>query len=519
MVDINLLKDTKGSESEHKPPPLPPTVRLSSPGRERLEEKKAKPPSGFALWLKGLFSRQPKIEATPAKPKPAAPPPKAPKVKGIAEPEVITTPVDIFEEVQKPTSPPPRPKPPLTRPQPKFDTAPHPFFKEPRPATPAPPAPQPPPPPPTPPPPRRPQFSLQDIPVRPKPPYYLMIPVAAQPAPGQGRPKEKLPKPPSGFLRWLKNLFAPKPKAEKPVKSKPPPAPQPPPPPRPPVAPPAPAVQSVLPPQPRPVPPPPPPPKPQPAPPPARPVVPPPPPPFKQTEKKVKPTAGEKPKGETAPARGAGEAFFVNLLPEEFTVSASELKRHFLSLGMAAVMSVVAVLAVYFLLELYQTNIVRKVAHIDEEITQTQSDIQRLRPEQREAIAFTEKVGAFTAAAISHVRWTNFFEQLEKYSVDNVSYGSVFKATVGGSLAFDGTARSIDDVAHFLAVLQREAKDFVTSAKLQSLVRAQAREGGEAEYTFSISVTLVDGLWLVPPGTPLPGPAPVTASPAGGEGL
>ncbi|MBI3115406.1 MAG: hypothetical protein HYZ09_02860 [Candidatus Kerfeldbacteria bacterium] len=103
MVDINLLGDTKDPDGKQGEKPKPrPRFELSSPGRERREDDTGRPPSGFSVWLKKLFS------GTKVPSEPAFKPERRPKEKAsgrlITPPEVVAPPDDI-------SAPPARPAP------------------------------------------------------------------------------------------------------------------------------------------------------------------------------------------------------------------------------------------------------------------------------------------------------------------------------------------------------------------------------------------------------------------------
>ncbi len=239
----------------------------------------------------------------------------------------------------------------------------------------------------------------------------------------------------------------------------------------------------------------------------------PPPPQRNGNGKKSAPAAPAKP----TPAPGS---FLVNLLPEELSISPVEVRQRFMTIGLVAVFTVVGIVAVYFLLVFYQLNFVNKTASVQEEITTVQADIQKLRPTQVKALEFTQRVDLLKSTLDRHIYWTNFFDKLEKYIIQNVAVSSLFKGSVGTSFTIDGVAPTVEDVAHQLAVLQQAAPDFVTEATLDSLARTQAQTLGGANvsadsYSFSISVTLVDGLFIQsnqPPAesaeTPSAAPAP-----------
>ncbi len=352
-MDINLLNDTKGDDPDglRKKPVPPPDVELTAPGRERLSEKKAKPPSRFSVWLKGLGGQR-----KPELPKPYTPerlPRPKPDTSKITPPEVVVGPTDIFADVDaKPAKPVPRPVS-------------------------------------APPPPKR--------------PAPVVRPAVAR-------------------------------------------------------------TQAAL----------------------------------------TRPEA-------------MGEGFSVNLLPEEFSASPLEFRHKLISLALAAVLSVMAIIALYFLMIFYETNFLTRGAEIEGDTAVVKQQISTLREKQREALAFKNRVDVFHSALDQHIVWSAFFDKLQQYTVEEVALRGAFQAALGVDLTLEGQAKDVEAVAHQLAVLQQTAKDFVISARLEALTRSQAlTTGGEVElggYDFSIGVTLVPTLFT------LGGVAPATSSDAPGGGL
>lgn len=334
MVDINLLKNTKGDEPGKQPKPIRPPKEYSAPPRERLEEKPAKPPAGFIVWLKRLFSPKPKPKP-PFKPE-KLPAPRSERVRHIEPPTVVTGPPDIFAELDRQKTPPPAapPRPPASR-------------------------------------------------------------RASRVGPG---------------------------------------------------------------------------------------------------------TTAAKPANPPLPRIG----FLVNLLPEELSISPVEAKRHVINLVLAAVICVVVVLAVYLLLDFYQTNYVVRTAKVEEQLSSVESDIGRQRATQREAIAFADQVKVLKVNLEQHIYWSRFFKLLEKYTVTGVAYAGAFKGDVAPSMTLSGTAASIEEVAHQLVVFSEAADEFVVGAKLEALSRAESLQGAGAgeTYTFAIGVSLAEGVFRRGPTEP-----------------
>jgi len=88
-----------------------------------------------------------------------------------------------------------------------------------------------------------------------------------------------------------------------------------------------------------------------------------------------------------------------------------------------------------------------------------------------------------------HIYWTNFFELLEKYTVEGVYYTG-FSAGTSGGLTLGAVGPDFNSVARQLKVLQKEeASEFVTSVSITSA------SGSESGVTFSIVLILNEDLF------------------------
>lgn len=207
-----------------------------------------------------------------------------------------------------------------------------------------------------------------------------------------------------------------------------------------------------------------------------------------------------------AVARGNGPpptspgGFLVNLLPAELAVDSAEVRQRLLLLGLIAAITSAVVVGVYFTLAFYESNVSRRVAAVKDETTDVDARIHSLRAVQREANAFVMKVSALDTALQRHIRWSFFFDRLERYTLPTVSYGGTFQGTTGTTLALTGTAPAVDDVARQLAVFQRSAPDLATAARLEGVTRGADASGVSADvYTFTITLTLAPDVFVTPP--------------------
>lgn len=390
-MDINLLKDTKGTEAEKAKSLVPPKPEFTTPAREHHDDPQGKPPSGVSVWFKGLFAPKPEPLKSEGATLPSTPKIKVPK--GMTSPEVIAAPQDLYAELEKP-APTATPAPGVPAPQPA--PAPSPFRPLGRSLPPL-----------SPPPPPRPTVAP------PTPPTTRPLAVSRPLTPTASLPHAKMPPPAKPLRRGLLGHRTPK--------------------------------------------------------------------------------ATDDPEPETG-------SFRVNLLPEELSVSTIEVRQRFILLGLMAAIGVALVVGAYLLLELYQSNVTNRTASLTQDLSTIDREIAALRPIQREANRFVTKVAALDQGLRSHIRWTYFFERLERYTVTGVNYGGAFQSTTASSLTLTGNAVSVDEVAHQLAVFQRSAQDFAITATLGNVSRARGVGNVETDtYSFTLNLTLAPDVFVTAP--------------------
>ncbi|MFC1687572.1 PilN domain-containing protein [Patescibacteria group bacterium] len=372
-------------------------------------------------------------------------------------------------------------------------------------------------------------------------------------------PSEKGPGAWERFTRWLKKLFASKPKTRKAgIQAPPPPTPAPAPPPpqkpqevkettqvavAPPPLPPLPPKPPAVPPPPTPVPPKPPEPKPvqavQPPPPPAQPpkkeekkgpglwtrfsawmkklfsskkkpgIPPAPLPPIaekpapEKIEKKVKknrpahrrPLVDEKNQFSEAPEFEKGRLHEVNLVPDDLLGESQPMKR-IRTVGFVAVIGIIIVALAYTGIWWYMKDIIGKTEDIDLETAQVREEIDAYADFRQEAELLKRHVNDLSYVLDHHLHWNEFFKQLEKHTLASDVYYSTISVNTSGSVTIAAVGRDNIAVARQLTLLQN-SPTFAEDVSITSLVPLFDTETGlPAGQSFSISLQVPEALFL-----------------------
>ena len=85
-----------------------------------------------------------------------------------------------------------------------------------------------------------------------------------------------------------------------------------------------------------------------------------------------------------------------------------------------------------------------------------------------------------------HIYWTNFFELLEKYTLEDVIYKG-FAAGMGGEITIDAVGINFDSVAKQLKILE-QSENFITNVEISSAILSE--EGVEFSITLSLDPNL-----------------------------
>lgn len=209
--------------------------------------------------------------------------------------------------------------------------------------------------------------------------------------------------------------------------------------------------------------------------------------------------------------------FNVNLLTEDL-MTKFDPRTKLTQLGMLVAGAVVVIALAYVALAAVQKTVTNEVVSARSELLRVKTETGNLKSMQNEMTATTTKINAIKGLIDRHVRWTNFFHQLEKYTIPQATYGPSFSSGGQGIITLTAKVGSFEDVAtQYLVFQQAVAKgDFIGAFSITGASRQTDQSGGHT-VTYSLSLALLPELFTSTaisttetPPTPVPATVPTT---------
>lgn len=135
----------------------------------------------------------------------------------------------------------------------------------------------------------------------------------------------------------------------------------------------------------------------------------------------------------------------VNLVKDEVGIEFNWSK-HLLSLFLTLFVSVLLVVEIYYGLDWWQKQEEDKTVAINAELATTTQQVKNISNNSKDFSIFKDKVGLTKQMADSHIYWTNFFNWLEKNTLNSVTY-SDFSGDTSGSYNLGATAKTFSDIS------------------------------------------------------------------------
>ncbi len=181
----------------------------------------------------------------------------------------------------------------------------------------------------------------------------------------------------------------------------------------------------------------------------------------------------------TSRARLIGGDSGVDLIPDAARVRNWSQTIRLLTFSLLG--SIFVILIFYFGLLFFERNLDIKQLITSQEIAEIQEEILSFDNLNKEIQELGKQISSVHILLNKHIYWTNFFELLEKYTLEDINY-SGFSAGSGDTLILNATGPSFDSVSKQLQVLEG-SENFVTDVKISS---ASLSETG-----VSFSITLI----------------------------
>ena len=157
------------------------------------------------------------------------------------------------------------------------------------------------------------------------------------------------------------------------------------------------------------------------------------------------------------------------------------------------VFSFLLVIVIFYGFLFYQgKNLEGQKAEEDAQITNLERQIVDYQDLNNQISQLGDEIKNLHQLLSLHFYWTNFFQLLEKYTIDGVYYSGM-TAGNGGAMTLEAKATSFETLAQQIKILQQEeTQEFVTSIKVSSADYDQE----EDEVSFNINIVLNPSLFL-----------------------
>lgn len=150
----------------------------------------------------------------------------------------------------------------------------------------------------------------------------------------------------------------------------------------------------------------------------------------------------------------------------------------------------------YGIIILYNYRIKLETDIQDQKITEKLTAISKLQPKEKEVEGLLAEIKQVEQILNKHLYWTNFFDNLEDYTLNNVYYTD-FAATSEGNITLSAITTDYQSVAKQIIAL-RNSKNFIKEVKVLGAKKNAGGTTAQPTVSFSISLVLDPQVFLKP---------------------
>lgn len=184
----------------------------------------------------------------------------------------------------------------------------------------------------------------------------------------------------------------------------------------------------------------------------------------------------------------------VNLMPQDLTARRASSDASHIKATIIAVLVPLAVLTVGFgIISLMQNDLKARMTARQNEFNGLEKQIGDFLSREKQNNIIADRVAIISKLTAEKIIWNNFFEKLEKYTLDGVYYNNL-TADTSGVLTLPGIADDYETLAKQLAVF-KSADDFIKDANLTSAQLVSEGKAGVIGVGFQLRLTLAEGLF------------------------
>lgn len=176
----------------------------------------------------------------------------------------------------------------------------------------------------------------------------------------------------------------------------------------------------------------------------------------------------------------------VNLVKDEISVEFN-WSRHLLSLFLAIFVAALLVAEIYYGLDWWQKQEEEKTVALKIELDKVSQEIKNINRNAKDFVSFKEKLELTKKMADTHIYWTNFFDWLEKNTLNSVNYQG-FSGDISGEYSLSATARTFSDISWQVKTFKDNK--YVISAEVDSGSSGKSDKEGEVSGGSSVSFSI-----------------------------
>jgi len=176
----------------------------------------------------------------------------------------------------------------------------------------------------------------------------------------------------------------------------------------------------------------------------------------------------------------------VNLIKDEVGIE-FEWGRHLLPFFLALIFSTLLVAEIYYGLDWWQKQEEQKTITLNDEYKIVSRQISNINAKSNDVIIFKDKLQITKKLADSHVYWTDFFDWLEKSTLNSISYGG-FSGDLTGKYSLSATAKTFSDISWQVKAFKDNK--FIDSVRVDSGSSGRADEKAPVSSNNAVSFSL-----------------------------
>lgn len=177
----------------------------------------------------------------------------------------------------------------------------------------------------------------------------------------------------------------------------------------------------------------------------------------------------------------------VNLVKDEFGVEFN-WRRHLVSLFLALLVAGLFVVEIYYGLDWWQKQEEEKTVALNAEFQVITNQVKNINNNAKDFTAFKDKLNLTKQMADTHIYWTDFFNWLEKNTLNSVSYGS-FSGDTSGTYTLSATAKTFSDISWQVKAFKDDKFTDLVRVDSGSSSRTDEKTAGvESPVSFSLNL-------------------------------